>query len=555
MAAPSKRKHRPAKTAGARKRARGYDGQHLCGEHGGTCRDRISELPDHLLAVILGHLDTRSSAATSVLSRRWRHVWKSVPRLRFSHHDAMQPTQLCRFLRAHKYAFVRPSLCRWRRRVRVSDDRLSRLIDRYSARIFLRSLTGFLRASRNNSENSNCTRITSLVLNCFMKDHYARLIDQLVKFAVCHGVEDLDLTTYAEDYSTGSQTAKYQFPLSLFSGDSGSSLMELKLGECTLSIPVGYEGFKYLMKLKLEECTLSIPVGFEGFKSLVELSFYRMHISEAMIQTLLDNCSKLRSLHLDNCWGVTNLRIASQGLELRDLVVNSCLPITYIELGAPKLQRFGYRGQCITMLFGSAVTIEHAWLNYNDRNDGDSIKYIIGNLPVDFPKLTSVNIVLYTYKLKNPITPGGRPTIFRSLQSLTLQVIMHANDDLAWVTMLLDAAPVLEIFQIQVSADEKRDHPGGIFWEPGDFEHRRLRQVKMYHFRTGRSVMALVKLLLSRAPLLHTMTFFHGFFDSRQDWTYDYLDPDEDASRKRQAAIQERLAEWNTFGASLEFVP
>ncbi|CAL5083357.1 unnamed protein product [Urochloa decumbens] len=50
--------------------------------------DRISGLPDHLLhSILLGHPDLRTfdAARTSVLSRRWRHVWAHLPFLSFSH--------------------------------------------------------------------------------------------------------------------------------------------------------------------------------------------------------------------------------------------------------------------------------------------------------------------------------------------------------------------------------------------------------------------------------------------------------------------------------------
>ncbi|GJN27589.1 hypothetical protein PR202_gb15621 [Eleusine coracana subsp. coracana] len=46
--------------------------------------DRIGGLPDHLLHGILIHLsDTIQVARTSVLSRRWRHVWSGLPELFF----------------------------------------------------------------------------------------------------------------------------------------------------------------------------------------------------------------------------------------------------------------------------------------------------------------------------------------------------------------------------------------------------------------------------------------------------------------------------------------
>jgi hypothetical protein len=46
--------------------------------------DRISSLPDHLLHSILLHLsDAEAAARTTVLSRRWRHVWADLPELCF----------------------------------------------------------------------------------------------------------------------------------------------------------------------------------------------------------------------------------------------------------------------------------------------------------------------------------------------------------------------------------------------------------------------------------------------------------------------------------------
>jgi hypothetical protein len=49
--------------------------------------DRLSSLPDALLRRVLSRLDTRTALSTAVLSRRWAHLPRDLPALRFSIED------------------------------------------------------------------------------------------------------------------------------------------------------------------------------------------------------------------------------------------------------------------------------------------------------------------------------------------------------------------------------------------------------------------------------------------------------------------------------------
>ncbi|KAM0867221.1 hypothetical protein ACQ4PT_042144 [Festuca glaucescens] len=60
-------------------------------------RDRLGALPDCLLHHIVSHLRARQLVHTSLLSQRWRHVWRNAPRLdvdqrEFQHSAAAAPT-------------------------------------------------------------------------------------------------------------------------------------------------------------------------------------------------------------------------------------------------------------------------------------------------------------------------------------------------------------------------------------------------------------------------------------------------------------------------------
>jgi hypothetical protein len=48
----------------------------------GAGEDFISALPDAILQVVLSLLPSDETMRTSVLSRRWRDLWKSTPALR-----------------------------------------------------------------------------------------------------------------------------------------------------------------------------------------------------------------------------------------------------------------------------------------------------------------------------------------------------------------------------------------------------------------------------------------------------------------------------------------
>ncbi|KAF8713479.1 hypothetical protein HU200_028256 [Digitaria exilis] len=97
--------------------------------------DRISALPDEILLGILEGVDAKTAVSTSLLSRRWRHLWTSLHSLHLS--DVSFPANYRswirlgpmskEYLKSNKITHFVPSLRWFARRIKKGDTDLMRL--------------------------------------------------------------------------------------------------------------------------------------------------------------------------------------------------------------------------------------------------------------------------------------------------------------------------------------------------------------------------------------------------------------------------------------------
>ncbi|TVU08970.1 hypothetical protein EJB05_42399, partial [Eragrostis curvula] len=65
--------------------------KHSSGNDDVAGEDRLSALPDDVLVLILLHLNTKKAIQTSILSRRWRHVWTLLTEIKFCFNSTSPP--------------------------------------------------------------------------------------------------------------------------------------------------------------------------------------------------------------------------------------------------------------------------------------------------------------------------------------------------------------------------------------------------------------------------------------------------------------------------------
>ncbi|KAK1361471.1 hypothetical protein POM88_045945 [Heracleum sosnowskyi] len=61
-------------------------------------KDRISKLPDDLIHRVMSLLDTRLAVQTSVLSKRWKYLWTTLPFLSFNGYNEHYKEELRKFI-------------------------------------------------------------------------------------------------------------------------------------------------------------------------------------------------------------------------------------------------------------------------------------------------------------------------------------------------------------------------------------------------------------------------------------------------------------------------
>lgn len=238
--------------------------------------DRISALPDCVIHQILSFLPAEDAVKSGVLSKRWMHLWTSVPNLTFRHLYSNQFTGF--------FKFVDETLFHY------SSHKLEKFELDFD-------------------------------YNWGRRENLDTSIQKWLRLVTRHDAGEISLnfssTTWNDDFYDGEN--RYTLPLFLF---NSSSLRKLSTRLCDYA-PIGNVCWKLLRVLSITHTELSNNLFeriLEGTPVLEHLKLNgcwgitKIHISST-------STPRLESLELQKCWTVTDIFVSSS-IELERMVLN-----------------------------------------------------------------------------------------------------------------------------------------------------------------------------------------------------------------------------------------
>lgn len=331
--------------------------------------DRISRLPDDLIHHILSFTHTKLAVQTCILSKRWQHIWATLPHLNL-----------------YKYNFG-------------------------SCAKFSLFLTRFF-SSRNHQSGISTVNLRSG--NNVSLD----LLQMIISYAIAHNVQNLRIDTIIPKYC--------RIPLSIFSHRSLKKLIILDLfrkspqeeeGLCwclpaltvlhisSCNLPDSCLNLPALTTLCLGSCTL--PKSFSGLPGLttLHLKHVRIYENKSMYFSELVN---LKNLTLEE--SQVELKVINvSSLQLTNLTIkNSRVGYKFV-ISAPKLLAFNHSGTLTEYVFPLTSTSLHKvnlemirWYFYNWEEYEVAARLIALLQELQNAKFLTINMVIIEALSKVP---------------------------------------------------------------------------------------------------------------------------------------------------------
>ncbi|PIA32313.1 hypothetical protein AQUCO_04500131v1 [Aquilegia coerulea] len=461
----------------------------------------ISDLPADILSFILSLLTIKEAARSSILSRRWRYLWKtSVASSLTLNLDVLflglidPPNNEFGDCVAGKFCDGLAHECGRLPQSNLSDHvgfvyqilhlDHSCVKDSFRLRFYVEK------------EADRIDRWTDMAI-AQTKD-FAHHIDRWIEIAIAKrcqhfGIVLSHFVIRREIYRDGN--LYYPFPCLFSSQEVGLNFMGLK------------------------RCSVR-SLDSSRFNSLVDLRLKNVHIDGDSIVSILSCCPDLEKLFLYNCYKLLNLKISGRSLKLKHLTILFCLDLEKIEVNAKNLIRLQYCGDCVEFVLVNVPHLSDVIFRTERGGSCGALTYARGKLSSDVPQLESLIlsvVPIEEHKICRQLT------LFANLKKLVL-LVETCRGTLWGFIPLLQASPYLRKFELHLNIWNNKGEEQGLMEKPSDFPHLHLKEITLSGFIGRPHDIEFAAYLLNNATTLERLTIFcKQLFYDPQSTTLYYL--------------------------------
>ncbi|KAM3370642.1 hypothetical protein ACQJBY_018152 [Aegilops geniculata] len=404
---------------------------------------QLHHLPHDVLRIILSRLALKEAVRMSILSRRWRRLWKCYPKL----------------------VFTRATMCGSNAVVGYRKPLRTR---------FIRGVNSILRQLRS-------TNLNKFVVKFALRKRHTPHIDRWIKFSAASKTKHVVMDLSPGLKGSNKRDDMYSFPLHLFSGSSGSCVRSLSLAFVYLTLPPDLHGFANLKKLSLHMVTIT-----------------------GELQRLFLECAVLEWLSITKC-RMVGLSIGRELSRLQYLCVKIC-SLQKLDIQAPNLTTLVFADLMVPIMLHEPLKISEATISLLSASDcfnyvcTDVVNALphVQSLSIYFQMNTKVQgFVKNPTRLTNlrhltlEINIGGRP---------------EAPGGVLRLAYLLELAPLLEDLVIHMCCFASATHMWEPSVDPSPLPpHNHLKTIRMTGFYGLNCQLELAHHLLRNTTALERM--------------------------------------------------